>query len=286
MSNQDNKSGLLKELGSRVRAARLESNLTIRELAERSDISIRFVVQLESGHANISIAGLTRVSEALGRPLQDIVPVPPETGTVRSEVWRILLQSSEDDLQAFHRWLIERTGRPASNFIAIIGLRGAGKSTMGPMLADRLGTEFVEVDGLIERAAGMSLGEIFMVHGEEYYRRLEREALVKLFAHSRRCVLAPGGSIVTDTGSWEMVRRRCFTIWLHATPQEFIRRLKRQGDTRPMKGSSSAIVELKSILARREPLYAEADLTVKTTAKSPSAVLEHILSMVDPKAGN
>jgi XRE family aerobic/anaerobic benzoate catabolism transcriptional regulator len=138
----------------------------------------------------------------------------------------------------------------------------------------------VELDSRIEQAAGMSLGEIFMMHGEEYYRRLEREELARLFSQSAGCVLAPGGSIVTDPGSWDLIKHRCYTIWLHATPDEFMRRLRRQGDTRPMRGNPSAMAELKSILSRRQPLYAQADLTIRTTSKSPGSVIAQILKSV------
>jgi XRE family aerobic/anaerobic benzoate catabolism transcriptional regulator len=126
----------------------------------------------------------------------------------------------------------------------------------------------------------MSLGEIFVLHGEDYYRRLEREELARLFTQSAGCVLAPGGSIVTDPASWDMIRRRCFTIWLHATPDEFMRRLRRQGDTRPMRGNPSAMNELRSILSRRQPYYAQADLTVRTTSKSPGSVIAQIIKSV------
>jgi XRE family aerobic/anaerobic benzoate catabolism transcriptional regulator len=145
------------------------------------------------------------------------------------------------------------------------------------MLAKRLKTDFIELDVLIEQAAGMSLSEIFMLHGEEYYRRLERQELVRFFGRSPGCVLATGGSIVTDAASWDLIKQRCFTVWLHATPQEFMKRMKRQGDTRPMKGSPSAMHELKAILARRQPLYSEAQLTIRTTGKPPSAVLAQIV---------
>src|SRR5215475_12105077 len=125
----------------------------------------------------------------------------------------------------------------------------------------------------------MSLGEMFAIHGEDYYRRLERESLSKLFAESKGCVLATGGSIVTDSESWDIVKRRCLTVWLKATPQEHMNRVLRQGDTRPMKDNPSAMAELKSLLSRRESLYAQADLVVKTSNETPQNIVSTICSI-------
>ena len=126
----------------------------------------------------------------------------------------------------------------------------------------------------------MSLGEIFAIHGEDYYRRLEREALTRLFAESKGCVLATGGSLVTDAESWELVKRRCFTIWLRATPQEHMNRVLHQGDTRPMRDNPSAMVELKSLLTRREPLYAQADFMVRTSGETPADTVSKIAKQI------
>lgn len=254
-NGQDEKGLLLAALGAQVRSLRLEAKLTTRELAERSSLSLRFVIQLEAGRGNISIAGLARIAMALGCTLHELIPPAYSDRSLRSQT----------------------QAATAPRFIALIGLRGAGKSTIGPLLAARLKTDFVELDALIEQAAGLSLGEIFSLHGEEYYRRLERAELGKLLARSRGCVLATGGSLVTDVGSWELVKQRCFTVWLHATPQEFMKRLRRQGDTRPMQSSPSAMAELKSLLARREPLYAQSALTIKTTRTAPRAVVAQII---------
>jgi len=280
MDAESDKTALLKGIGDQVRALRTGAGLTVREFAARADLSVRFVHQVEAGEGNISIAGLNRVAAALGRTLHELIPPPSEHGSIRSEVWHLLSHSTEVDLHALKRWLDGRTGQASPRFIALIGLRGAGKSTVGPPLARRLRGEFVELDLRIEQAAGMSLGEIFMMHGEDYYRRLEREELTRLFSESAGCVLAPGGSIVTDPGSWDMIKQHCFTIWLHATPEEFMRRLRRQGDTRPMRGKPSAMAELKSILSRRQPLYSQADLTIRTTGKSPGSVIAQILKSV------
>ncbi len=271
------KDALLESIGARVRALRLGARLTIKELAERAALSSRFVMQLEAGQGNISIVRLAQLADALERSLQELIPPASGDGSLSAQIWHLLSRCSEDDLQKLRQWLVARVGARLPRFIALIGLRGAGKSTVGAQLARRLKTEFIEVDALIEKAAGISLGELFALHGEEYYRRLEREVLSRLFADSRGCVLATGGSIVTDAESWGMVKRQCFTVWLRATPQEHMTRVLRQGDTRPMKDNPSAMAELKALLARREPLYAQADLIVKTSNKSPAAVVAHVL---------
>jgi XRE family aerobic/anaerobic benzoate catabolism transcriptional regulator len=282
MEGESDKTALLKAIGDQVRALRTGAGLTVREFASRAELSVRFVHQVEAGEGNISIAGLNRVAAALGRTIHELIPLAGGEDSIRFVAWRLLSRSSDEDLHALKRWLDGRTGQPSPRFIALIGLRGAGKSTVGPPLARRLKAEFVELDSRIEQAAGMSLGEIFMMHGEEYYRRLEREELARLFSQAAGCVLAPGGSVVTDPGSWDMIRQRCFTVWLHATPDEFMRRLRRQGDTRPMRGNPSAMAELRSILSRRQPLYAQSDLTIRTTSKSPGSVIAQILKSIPP----
>ncbi|HEV8483003.1 MAG TPA: shikimate kinase [Blastocatellia bacterium] len=265
---------LLDAIGRRVRALRLEAGMTVRDFAESAELSPRFAHQLEAGEGNISIAGLARVAAALGCSLPELIPPASDDHSLRADVWRLLSDSSGDDLEDLQQWLEQRKGgEPKARFIALIGLRGAGKSTIGRLLARRLKTEFVELDRLVEEAADMSLGEVFATHGEGYYRRLERESIRQLIGRSGGCVLAPGGSVVSDPESWELVRRRCFTVWLHATPAEFMKRMRRQGDLRPMQGRPSAMDELKALLARREPLYAESRLKIRTTNKTPAAVV-------------
>jgi XRE family aerobic/anaerobic benzoate catabolism transcriptional regulator len=237
------KSDLLEGIGAKVRELRTESHLTIKGLAQQAGLSVRFISQLEAGQGNISIVRLADIAAALGKPVQELIPLNTKS---------------------------------SPRFVALVGLRGAGKSTVGERLAQKLETGFIEIDSLIERTAGISLGEIFAIHGEDYYRRLEQETLARLFAESKGCVLATGGSIVTDTESWDLVKRRCFTVWLRATPQEHMNRVLRQGDTRPMKDNPSAMAELRSLLARREPSYSQCDLAIKTSGEAPAKIVSKI----------
>jgi XRE family aerobic/anaerobic benzoate catabolism transcriptional regulator len=144
------------------------------------------------------------------------------------------------------------------------------------MVASRIKADFIELDAVVEQAAGLSLGEIFSLHGEDYYRRLERVALRDVLERGHDCVIAPGGSVVTDDASWSLLKRRCLTVWLHATPEEFMKRLRKQGDTRPMQNRRSAMAELRALLSRREPLYAQSAATIKTTNRSPESIVREI----------
>jgi XRE family aerobic/anaerobic benzoate catabolism transcriptional regulator len=278
MHRNHDKGPLLTVMGARVRALRLERGLTVREFAERAKLSPRFINQLEGGLGNISIAGLNRVAAALDSSIFELVPPFDGDKSPLGRIWRLLSDLNRNDLSALEEWLEVRKGsRTRPGFIAFIGLRGAGKSTVGPMLARQLQMEFIEVDALIEEAAGLTLAEIFNMHGEQYYRRLEHDTISRLLTGTGECVVAPGGSVVNDVESWELIKRRCFTIWLHASPEALMKRMRRQGDLRPMQGRPSAMEELKALLSRREPLYAESRLHVDTTGKSPAAVVSRIV---------
>jgi XRE family transcriptional regulator, aerobic/anaerobic benzoate catabolism transcriptional regulator len=281
MNHESSKASFLRAIGETTRALRLDAGLTVKEFAKRAALSPRFVNQLEAGVGNISIAGLARVATALGRSAYELIPPVNDDHSLSAEIWRLVRDSKSDELEELRQFLERRKGANSKpRFLALIGLRGAGKSTVGPALARRLKTEFVELDKLVEAAAGMSLAEIFATHGEAYYRELERESIARLFSVSRGCLLVPGGSVVTDPETWELIKRRCFTVWLHATPEEFMKRMRRQGDLRPMQGRPSAMDELKTLLARREPLYAESHLKIKTTHKTPAAVISQIIKAV------
>jgi XRE family aerobic/anaerobic benzoate catabolism transcriptional regulator len=286
VNDENAKARLLTAVGAHIRGLRLGAGLTVREFAKRAALSPRFINQLEAGAGNVSIAGLARVAAALGRPTHEMIPPSDHDHSVSAEIWRMVSESTEEELRDLQQWLATRSGNGSGpRFLALIGLRGAGKSTVGPALAKRLKTEFVEIDKLVEKAAGMSMAEIFATHGEAYYRELERESIVRLFAGSRGCVVVPGGSVVTDPESWGLIKRRCFTVWLHATPEEFMKRMRRQGDLRPMQGRPSAMDELKALLSRREPLYSQSNLKIKTTGKSPAAVTQQIVKAVLSRAG-
>jgi XRE family transcriptional regulator, aerobic/anaerobic benzoate catabolism transcriptional regulator len=227
---------LLLALGSAVRARRAERGLSRRALAERAGVSERFLVQLETGEGNISVARLQDVAEALETTAAELLSVKPAL--------------------------------PSRGVVALLGLRGAGKSTIGAAVARRLGVPFVELDSLVAREAGMDLSTIFEIHGDAYFRRLERECLKKLLDTRDAAVVATGGSIVTAPETFELLRLRTTTVWLKANPRDHWDRVVAQGDARPMKNRANAMSELKALLQARRPLYALADHVVDTSGVS------------------
>jgi XRE family transcriptional regulator, aerobic/anaerobic benzoate catabolism transcriptional regulator len=223
---------LLASLGHRVRRLRAERGLTVNELAARSKLSPRFVAQVESGAGNISVRRLSGLAHALGTTPAALLTEPDGA---------------------------------ALPVIALLGLRGAGKSTIGRRLARRLKLSFVELDRRVEEAAGLSLAEIFALHGEDYYRRLEREALERILDDARPLVLATGGGLVASPDTYTLLRTRALTVWLKADAEDHWNRVVQQGDRRPMADHPQAMADLRRLLASREPLYAEASHTVDTS---------------------
>lgn len=268
--------GFLAALGARVRMMRTEARLSLQELARLAEISPRFLSELEAGRGNISVARLAGIAAALKQPLQSMIPASSGDRSLRARVWELIETCSTEDLEELSVWLSRRQRKRFPKSIALVGVRGAGKSTIGAHAAARLGIPFIELDQLIEREAGMSLVELFTLHGESYYRRLERDAAEKLLSGSPPVVLATGGSVVTHPETWGLVRRQCHTVWLKARAKDHWDRVVAQGDLRPMVNNPSAKDELKALLRAREPLYSQADLVADTSKHSAEEVAEMI----------
>jgi XRE family aerobic/anaerobic benzoate catabolism transcriptional regulator len=229
-------------LASRVRRLRESMGWSRAELASRSGLSVRFLARIEAGDGNVSLVRLVHLAQALDTTPDALLRAPRLRGPV----------------------------------IALTGLRGAGKSTVGPLLAAELAIPFVEMDSLVQEAAGLPLDQIFELHGERYYRRLERETLQSIFARPRASVVAAAGGVVNEPSTWKALLDRTTVVWLRARPEDHWRRVVAQGDRRPMADHPDAMAELRAMLASREGRYAQAHVIVDTQHRSPQAVAKAV----------
>ena len=271
----------LQQVGDRVRDARARRGMSRRILSRDSQVSERYLAQLETGHGNVSILLLRQIAQALDLPMQALLSDAPEPSEELRRATEYLRQLPADKLARAREILLREFGGVDAQVrrqrIALIGLRGAGKSTLGAMLAQRLGVPFIELDRVIEQKSGLGLSVIFDLYGQSGFRRLERECLEEILRQQDFFVLATGGSLVSEAATYEHLLSNCLTIWLRATPEEHMQRVIAQGDTRPMSENREAMAELKNILQGREPLYRRADATVDTSATSLQNAFENLL---------
>jgi XRE family aerobic/anaerobic benzoate catabolism transcriptional regulator len=273
----------LKAIGERVRQARARKNITRKALAAQSGVSERTLANLESGQGNVSVLLLRQVGAALNLSpdelLRDTNDEPAELAAIRQLLRGMtpqrLAKAGDLLLRNFRDEAGERSKR-----IALIGLRGAGKTTLGRRLAQQLKRPFVELDREIERQAGTSLSEIFLLYGQQGYRRYERHCLENLLESQQACVIATGGSIVSERATYQLLLSACYTVWLKALPEEHMARVIAQGDTRPMEGNAQAMDDLRRILASRADLYGQADAVVDTAGKSVRESLHDICQTI------
>lgn len=275
---------VLAALGERLRTLRMRRGVTQGDLARRSGVSLRYIAQMEGGLGNVSVLLLRRVAAALGVAPEELVADGAERAPDRALLDGLLDRLAPDELVAARALLSQRFARTPdpgrTGRIALIGLRGAGKSTLGAALAAQRGVPFVELDREVERDARMDLPDIFETHGQDGFRRFERAALERLVAAGRPTVIAAGGGIVAAPATFALLLESCRTIWLRASPEEHMARVMRQGDTRPMRDNRRAMEDLRAILAAREMLYARADAVLDTAGCSPAQSLAALAALV------
>ncbi len=267
------KNPFLAALGERVRALRARRGMTRKAVAQTAGVSERHLANLEYGEGNVSVLLLLQVAQALQSSLAellgDVTTTSPEWLLIRE-----LLEGRDDaTLRRVRVALADMlgtgvSGGPRSNCVALIGLRGAGKSTLGQMLADDLGYPFIELSRQIEQFAGCSVSEIQGLYGQNAYRRYERRAVEEAIQIYPEAVLATPGGLVSDAATFNLLLAHCTTVWLQADPEDHMNRVRAQGDLRPMAASAEAMEDLKTILAGRSAFYSKAQLRVNTSDQS------------------
>ncbi len=260
-------------LGERVRQLRARRGLSRRALAQEAAISERHLANLETGQGNASVLLLRQLAVALGCSIAELVGEEAMGSPERMLIRQLLRGRDEDTLKRARQALAETLGSegpdPGRNGrIALIGLRGAGKTTLGRQLAHDLDVPFVELNRVIEGIAGCDVREIHALYGASAFRRYEVRALEDTIGSHSRVVIATGGGLVAEPAAFDLLLTRCFTIWLRAAPEEHMARVVAQGDTRPMAGNVEAMADLERILAGREAFYAKADMTFSTSGKA------------------
>lgn len=278
---------ILDILGQRVRTLRVHRRMTRKALAKDSQVSERYLAQLERGQGNISVILLARVAVALRTDLADLLCMRERRTVEEVLISDLLRDLSPDAHKAVLQMLSGQFSVPveARRRIALVGLRGAGKTSQGRLLAKRLEIPFVHLGSEIESLAGMSTSEIFSLSGQAGYRRLEEKALMQSLRKHDRCVLETGGSIVMDAKLLNTLLTTCFVVWLYTQPEEYMRRLIAEGDVRPMQSQNDAMADLRRILAEREDFYSKAHTSIDTSGKTVEECVSELIRL-SPKGAS
>jgi XRE family transcriptional regulator, aerobic/anaerobic benzoate catabolism transcriptional regulator len=261
----------LSALGKRVREVRNHRGMTRKVTARDADVSERHLAQLEAGEGNVSIVLLRRIAKALSMSLVELFAPETQERTEKQVISRFLERLPPHRLEDVASRLLRDFGpeeKARRQRIALIGLRGAGKSTLGAKLGQEMNAPFVELDREIEKDTGMPLAEIFSLYGQSGYRAIEKRTLERVLEEYQRAVISVGGGVVSEKQTYDYLLSHCCTVWIKARPQEHMSRVMEQGDFRAMAGNPSAMEDLRRILQAREPLYRKADLCIDTSGIS------------------
>lgn len=265
---------LARNVAFAVAMARGEENWSRRQLAEESGLSERFIADVEGGTANPSVESLFALAKALSLSVPEMLSGEAH---LLPRLTKLLSRLPEAEQEKVADWLEEKlAGKAPGKRIALIGIRGAGKTSVGQLLAKQLGCGFVELDKKVEEASGHRLAQLFEIHGEAHYRRVEREVLQKVLEEHRDVVVATGGGLVTNAETYALLKAHFRVVWLKTKPEEYLSRVQRQGDRRPFDRHPQALLDLKAMLAVREPAYRQAHLVVDTTRSRPEAIAERL----------
>lgn len=277
----------LRHMAERVRAARARRGMTRKNLSRDSDVSERYLAQLEGGEGNASVLVLRRIARAVGLPLESLLTEAPERSVDELLVLESLKRLEPEEIAELRHYIDRRFAAKNRTdkaiHVSLVGLRGAGKSTLGRRLADRLGVPFVELNRLIEEEYGAPINEILELSGQSTYRRYERRALERVVNDYPAAIIGTGGGLVTEPSTLDYLLKHTLTVWLTASPEEHMRRVIEQGDMRPMADNTEAMDDLKRILKAREPYYRKAQLTLSTAGKTEDESLQDLLDLVSPQ---
>ena len=268
---QDSNDDFLGFLGKRVRELRNRRGLTRKMMAREAAVSERHLAQLEAGEGNISIVLLRRIAAALHVSLAELFAPEAETRHEKVLIQRFLERLPAHRVEDAMARLLREFGQEEAERrkrVALIGLRGAGKSTLGLRLSEETKVPFIELDREIEKDTGMPLGEIFSLYGQTGYRSIEKRLLERVLREHEGAILSVGGGVVSEKETYDYLLANCYTIWIKARPEEYMARVIAQGDLRLMGGSNQAMEDLRRILEAREPLYRKADMYLDTSGNS------------------
>jgi XRE family transcriptional regulator, aerobic/anaerobic benzoate catabolism transcriptional regulator len=276
----------LRTLADKVRDARAQRGMTRNALAADSGVSLRFLAQLEGGQGNPSILVLRRIASAMGFPPDSLLSDDPPPAIDRILLTQMLKRLPDAEIAKIRGLItqhlsLDKVSEVKKPYVTLIGLRGAGKTTLGRRLAEHRGVPFFELDREVEREYGATIGEILQLHGQPGYRRFERESLQAVLSKNPAAIIETGGGLAADPETLPVLLEHTLAVWVRASPEEHMQRVIDQGDLRPMARSREAMRELKDILKAREQFYRQAPLHLMTSGRTADQSFDELLELLE-----